>query len=521
MNLLKISNSLQVSSASVSLVASSSLALIVYRTENGLNTPYRRIIFALSVSDILQSIGIVTGPFAVPSSIPQAIWSSGGNKVTCIFDGLIFTFGSSWAQMYSSLLSIYYFCKLHKHMTDNEFYTKIERKFHISIVSFMVVANVVALSLDSINPATTGSVCLYAATPTGCRQNPEIFGECDGNETTTFVISILLFTLVPFCCLGISVMLLIFLFFKIVARERIFASSCQSGIEEEELKDNPKTKGLGLDRDIEKNSDTTGLVFAKNEDEEVKDVERRTDTLLSDMELRRRDSAIQEVLSKSYRREMMLQVILYSLSFVATYAMFTYATLRLMSKVSVPIPLLLYVQTMFPLQGLFNIIIFMRPAAKVTKTRWAFSSWCSAFWLVFTNGGETPASKKSITSSYYMNKNAIQKKITSVKFGVENDSYNVPESDSVNLVSMQNMKANRVSEIPKGLDSQSLVEIGTKDNVDCKSQDFSGFDVSNPFTETKERVIVDQSQDLSGLECDIDSDSVCEVEIGQSIKREE
>ena len=110
------------------------------------------------------------------------------------------------------------------------------------------------------------------------------------------------------------------------------------------MKDNPKTKGLGLDRDIEKNSDTTGLVFAKNEDEEVKDVERRTDTLLSDMELRRRDSAIQEVLSKSYRREMMLQVILYSLSFVATYAMFTYATLRLMSKVSVPIPLLLYVQ---------------------------------------------------------------------------------------------------------------------------------------------------------------------------------
>lgn len=161
----------------------------------------------------------------------------------------------------------------------------------------------------------------------------------------------------------------------------------------------------------------------------------------------------------------------------------------------------------------------MRPAAKVTKTRWAFSSWCSAFWLVFTNGGVTPASKKSVTTSHYMNQNAIQKKITSVKFGVENDSYIVPESDSVNLVSMQNMKANGVSAFPQGLYSESLVEIGTNDNVDCKSQDFSGFDLPNSMTETKERIIADQSQDLSGLECD--GNSACEVEIGQSTKGEE
>ena len=48
-----------------------------------------------------------------------------------------------------------------------------------------------------------------------------------------------------------------------------------------------------------------------------------------------------------------------------------------------------WIQTCGPLQGLFNILIFNKPDARVLKYRYLELSWMRAFWLVLVNGGDS------------------------------------------------------------------------------------------------------------------------------------
>ena len=58
---------LQTSAASISFLSSSLMAMsIAWFGNTGLSSPYRRIIFGLSISDIFQSFAFLSGPFAVP-----------------------------------------------------------------------------------------------------------------------------------------------------------------------------------------------------------------------------------------------------------------------------------------------------------------------------------------------------------------------------------------------------------------------------------------------------------------------
>jgi len=71
-------------------------------------TVYKRLIFAIGVSDILQSFGLLIGPFTAPViGVTSHLWAA-GNEASCVFDGLVFTFGATWVPISSAALSIYY-----------------------------------------------------------------------------------------------------------------------------------------------------------------------------------------------------------------------------------------------------------------------------------------------------------------------------------------------------------------------------------------------------------------------------
>jgi hypothetical protein len=76
--------SMQVSSASVSMLSSLFITVAIMKSDYGIASPYRRIIFGLSVADILHLLTIMLGPaFAVPSSSsPVGQWAI-GNHNTC------------------------------------------------------------------------------------------------------------------------------------------------------------------------------------------------------------------------------------------------------------------------------------------------------------------------------------------------------------------------------------------------------------------------------------------------------
>ena len=153
--------STQVSSAAISSCASAFITLAIVKSDGGLTSPYRRIIFSLSVSDLLQSLALFTGPFAVTSGL----WSR-GNDLTCRVNGVIYTIGSCSTSMYTLALCTYSVMKIKKRtMTDQNFTRNMERFIHPTILLFTMSLSIAGLVTRTINGTSLGNICTFAAVP--------------------------------------------------------------------------------------------------------------------------------------------------------------------------------------------------------------------------------------------------------------------------------------------------------------------------------------------------------------------
>ena len=166
----------QISSASISFVSSLTMATAIVRSDGGLTSPYRRLIFGLSLSDVLQSSGLIAGPFASPASdiSPFGV----GNQGTCSAQGFVLDLAEHGIPMYICALSYYYYCKLTCHMSDEEFSRRIEWKVHCGIWLLGLSFSIAALATKSLNPYGSGTFCSFATFPPDCRQDPDLYNEC-------------------------------------------------------------------------------------------------------------------------------------------------------------------------------------------------------------------------------------------------------------------------------------------------------------------------------------------------------
>ncbi len=193
---------LQIASASASLFASSLITAGILKTDKGLSSSYRRIVFGLSISDICQSFALAVGPFSVPSGTPTGRWGQ-GNRSTCQFNGFILNCAGGATSMYMFALCLYTVLKIRRNIPDAFFARKIEKKIHIMIFICNFCIGIFGLATKAINSGAMGNVCAFAAFPTGCRQKPEIFGQCDVEIDKYVPILVYINSIgIPFFCLG-------------------------------------------------------------------------------------------------------------------------------------------------------------------------------------------------------------------------------------------------------------------------------------------------------------------------------
>ena len=161
------------------------------RNESALrSSPYHRIIFGLSISDIFQSSSLLFGPLAVPKSVPHALFAV-GNVSTCQISGLAFSVGAISTQMYTLLLSYYCLCKVtRRNMSDNAFNLKVERKVHVFILLYNLILCAGAVASKALNHRMKGTFCALVSNPPGCFINSELYGECDESNKTDAAILI-------------------------------------------------------------------------------------------------------------------------------------------------------------------------------------------------------------------------------------------------------------------------------------------------------------------------------------------
>jgi hypothetical protein len=344
----------QISSASISFISSLTIATAIVRSDGGLTSPFRRLIFGLSLSDVLQSFGLIAGPFASPASDISPFGL--GNQGTCSAQGFILHLSGYTVPMYTCALSYYYYCKLKCDMSDETFSRRIEWKAHGTCWLVGLSISITALATETINTYSTGTFCSYATFPADCREHPDLHDECRG-ENTVFAFEMLMlamFVLFQFCIIrNVSFMLR-----QILKRDRAFGATRTSSLRVPSTK-NSRNSLSGID---------------------LKDPDQLPVPVQS----------VAESLRKTIRRTMMVQSCLYVAAFFVTYfsAWIYIATFMLGLG---PGSFLLVSSSMFyPLGGRLNILVFKRTSVWILRRRHSYS-WLKAFVLVIKAGGEVPA----------------------------------------------------------------------------------------------------------------------------------
>ncbi len=339
----------------MSFLASSVMAVMVTLLGNeGLSTPYRRIIFGLSISDILQSFALLTGPWFIPESKASVAGEKEG--ALCQINGFLSMVGSSGVMMYTFLLCLYYLCKLKWRMSDDAIKFKIERKFHAFIVVFNIFVCSVALAMDAYHTnAVLVSFCSFAAVPTGCAINPDLYGECDPviEARVDFFIYLVNVALPAICLIGIIVTMSLLYHHAVVLYQTV-----------------EKEVPSSLRRSTRIRS-----ARSSNEGSTNDNIETPQDQVQN--------------LSRLYRRETMIQASCYVGAFSITYIPMMTGMLLTMLQLYPP-----FVTAMgifcYPLGGLLNILVYTRPKVASIRRSNPECSRLRGLWIVIRAGGEIP-----------------------------------------------------------------------------------------------------------------------------------
>jgi hypothetical protein len=349
----------QIFSASISFISSLTIATAIVRSDGGLTSPFRRLIFGLSLSDVLLSFGLIVGPFASPASDISPFGL--GNQGTCSAQGFILHLSAYTVPMYTCALSYYYYCKLKCDMSDETFSRRIEWKAHGTCLLVGLSVSIAALATNSFNTYPTGTFCSFATNAADCREHPDLYDadECRG-ENTVFNSDTLLLAMLTFIviCIIRNASLILW---RLVKRDNSFGE--------------PRSTTPPSRTNTVRNSETIQESGIDLEDPD---------------QLHVPVQSAAKSLRKTIRRTMMVQSCLYVAAFFVTY-FFAWIYIATIMLGLVPGSFLLISSSIFyPLGGLFNILVFTRPSVWILRRRHSYS-WLKAFVLVIKAGGEVPA----------------------------------------------------------------------------------------------------------------------------------
>ncbi len=430
----------QICSGSVSFLSSSLIAIGIMKS-GGLNSPYRRIIFGISVSDMMQSASIIIGPFVVPSATPKSIapWAI-GNSHSCRAQGsyLIFAYGAT--PMYFLGLCLYTTLKIKCNISNESFSQRIEKPMHIAIIFLNLSVCVFGLVTKGINSIAVGTFCWFAAFPTGCRQNPSVYGECDTNTAAWYIyynpiFGGYVFGLPAVCLIGILCCMGTVCWHNMKSTRRsalwgreITLSSLrrpniyQRPRESDERHSEFQLNSLSPERNMSANDEydinladaghtNAGLAYFNavqaafvpqqeismassnipritHFEDESEPNQHHSRNLVSLPSLPTRHS---EHFTRQYRRELVTQAFCFVVAFLLPHTFYFASWIFLTIKQTHSTVVYGTSHFFYPLGGFFNMLAYSRPKIRSLRMRNPSYSWLRAFWHVMKSGGDANA----------------------------------------------------------------------------------------------------------------------------------
>lgn len=363
---------IQIITGFISFLASLIMAISIQRSiTRSRSTPYRRLVYGLCLSDIVQSLSLISGPFATPTGTPGGIWSK-GTIASCNLNGFMLCAGYTAVTMYVLSLSVYYICRLHRKMSNERFRIKLERFIHRFIFLWHLVVNTALVLSGNFNAKLGGALCFVTEYPARCDMAPEINGQCQRGRHAKLLLTIFLF--VPWCvCLVGIVYCIIRLVQHAFVLSRVSLWHGKRSIMQTD--DTMTCTG----EESHPNSGSWSSTTSRSDvNREKSVVESSGDRLVK--------------LSLLYKREMTTQAISFIGVFFFVYLMPNVRYVYYVRKIPFPFELMALYSFCFPLGGLLNILVHTRPhIAELRRRRKRLglqTSWIQAFVRVLLSGGD-------------------------------------------------------------------------------------------------------------------------------------
>jgi hypothetical protein len=154
---------------SISVAASLAIIVMIYRSRLKLSTIYRRLVFGISSFDLIQSISQMFSSFLMPKG---TMWGAVGNHPVCSFQGFMTVVGFAGAALYTFSLTLYFLLRLRFKMTDMSIKQKVEPLLHLIPILYAWGVGIFIYAMDQYNPA--GPICWIAPSPPGCKSNADV-----------------------------------------------------------------------------------------------------------------------------------------------------------------------------------------------------------------------------------------------------------------------------------------------------------------------------------------------------------
>jgi len=154
---------------------------MILRSRAKLSNSYHRIMFGMSVTDIILSSALGLSSLPAPIGTPD-VWKSIGNRSTCKAQGFLIMFGSIAAPTYFLSLQMFYLCMIKYQSSRQNVRQKVEPFLHVAPILVGLIAAVVPLVTNSFNPGSRG-YCWAQDFPLHCTDDQTV--DCIRGETAT------------------------------------------------------------------------------------------------------------------------------------------------------------------------------------------------------------------------------------------------------------------------------------------------------------------------------------------------
>ncbi|KAL9188595.1 hypothetical protein ACHAXT_006973 [Thalassiosira profunda] len=343
------------SMAIVSIISSSLVVwMITRRTKSRLSSIYHRLLLGMSIADILFSLGLATFNAVIPSDEEYVIWNAKGNVHSCNFDGFIIYLGACGGLIYSCSLNVYYLLVVKHRKTDEQIKRKYEPYLHGVPIVYAVVCASTLLAKRNINSDGKGMCFVPVYDPLHC------IGYEDGEIRDGFEIpcgrgrdGAVLFSYIGFFATLLTVPIIISILLGMIYRS---VRQQEKRMERYEMSAATASEG-------------------------------RSSTSLKS-------------------RAVLHRAVAYSVAYFLTWAPAVIRVALLIAGVEWTTALWYLTSFLSPLQGFYNLLIFMQP--KVLRAR-DNTTWCRAFVVAFQgstavgsgrgNSDETPQDEVPTKSS--------------------------------------------------------------------------------------------------------------------------